>query len=155
MGLGDWLTMFQKTVSTRHLGERIKDDLKKQFQHRELTMDQIANREAIESNFIPDLVIRHGDRVAVIQVKTGDPSLPLPSSANSQMLILKEQAARKLANVEIVPVIITNYRIDEADRTELADSGIEILSVNGTAYDSKLLSGKLKEVVEGQPTVSH
>src|SRR5258708_6501675 len=38
-----------------------------------------------------DLLIHQGPRVAVFEVKTGDPELPLPSSTSTQMLLLKQR----------------------------------------------------------------
>src|SRR5579872_1343319 len=86
------------------LHERISEDLKNNFH--ELLI------ESDKSNFMPDVLIRSGDRVVVVEVKTGDPGQPLPSSANVQMLILKESASRSLEGAEIVPVLVTNYKID-------------------------------------------
>ena len=49
-----------------------------------------------ETTFQPDLVARSGDRVLLFQIKTGDPELPLPGSANAQMLIFKDLLKKSL-----------------------------------------------------------
>jgi hypothetical protein len=120
------------------LHERLSKDLDGKF--RDLA-------EYKTSEFTPDLVIRIDQRVAVIEIKTGDPTLPLPSSANAQMLILKDAAVTSLGAVEVVPVLVTNYRIDDADREELENTGIKLIEIDGPKYDSNTLFSKIEEVV--------
>ncbi len=127
------------------LHERVSGDLRKNF--REVLIEERVGE------FTPDLVIRHGGHVTVVEVKTGDPTMPLPSSANVQMLILKD-GVRKWLGEEVVPVLVTNYRIDEADQKEMADSGIKIIAIQGLNYDSKSLSKKVSEIVEVNPSLS-
>ena len=122
------------------LHERISEDLKNNFH--ELLI------ESDKSNFMPDVLIRSGDRVVVVEVKTGDPGQPLPSSANVQMLILKESASRSLEGAEIVPVLVTNYKIDATDLKELTDGGIKVVPIQGSTYDSKALSSTLAEIMD-------
>ncbi len=121
------------------LHERISGDLKAKFRDRFV--------ECNARNFAPDFVIRNDQRVAVIEIKTGDPSLPLPSSANTQMLILKDDALTKLGFQDVVPVLVTNYQIDDADRKELETGGIKIITIQGSTYDSKALSDELEAIV--------
>jgi hypothetical protein len=83
-----------------------------------------------------DLVIRDGSRIAVVEVKTGDPNLPLPSSTASQMQMLTFDARNKFnaAEVEeVFPVLVTNYQVSPADRQELENQGIKIVEVPSAA----------------------
>jgi hypothetical protein len=93
------------------------------------------------------LVIAQGQRVAVIEIKTGDSTLPLPSSANAQMLILKDGARTRFEGAEVVPVLVTNYLVDDADRKELKDGGIQLLTIQSSTYDSEALSAKLEQIL--------
>src|ERR1700737_310191 len=66
-----------------------------------------------------DLLVHQGPRVAVFEVKTGDPDLPLPSSTSAQMLLLKEQVRQQFPTQdveEVVPVVVTNYKVTPADQ---------------------------------------
>lgn len=121
------------------LHERISEDLKMKFHDRFV--------ECNARDFAPDFVIRNDQRIAVVEIKTGDPSLPLPSSANTQMLILKDNALTKLGFRDVVPVLVTNYLIDEADRKELEAGGIRVVSIQGSTYDPKALSDELEGIV--------
>src|ERR1700726_234187 len=65
-----------------------------------------------------DLLVHQGPRVAVFEVKTGDPDLPLPSSTSAQMLLLKEQVRQQFPAQdieEVVPVVVTNYKVSPDD----------------------------------------
>jgi hypothetical protein len=126
-------------AGTLRLHDRLSKDLAAKF-------PDLAEYKTYE--FSPDLVIRIGQRIGVIEIKTGDPTLPLPSSANSQMLILKDDATTKLGTTEVVPVLVTNYRIDAADREELDNAGIKLIEIQSPQYDSASLFSKIQEVVE-------
>ncbi|MGA2411406.1 MAG: hypothetical protein ABSG46_13580 [Candidatus Binataceae bacterium] len=95
--------------------------------------------------FRADMVIRSGSRVAMIEIKTGDPESPLPSSANVQMLILKDRIQRQF--MDVVPVLITNYRLDESDYEEMSASGIKVIDIEGSVYDSKAVANKLNAIL--------
>jgi hypothetical protein len=116
----------RRSAPTRslRLRERVNQDLTDKFRDRFV---QCATRD-----FSPDLVIAQGQRVAVIEIKTGDSTLPLPSSANAQMLILKDGARTRFEGAEVVPVLVTNYLVDDADRKELKDGRYP------APYDTKL-----------------
>lgn len=82
-----------------------------------------------------DLLVHQGRRVAVFEVKTGDPDLPLPSSTSAQMLLLKEQVQQRLLAEEpdveeVLPVVVTNYKVTPADQKELEEQGIKLIFIN-------------------------
>lgn len=129
-------------AGSARLHERISEDLRAKFRDRFV--------ESKARDFAPDFVIRNDQRVAVIEIKTGDPSLPLPSSANTQMLILKDNAQTKLGFRDVVPVLVTNYLIDDADRKELEIGGIKVIIIQDPTYDSKALSDKIEGIVAGR-----
>ncbi len=86
------------------LHERISLDLAKSYEVDDLISDPS----------VPDLVIRQGSRIAFVEVKTGSPNLPLPSSTVAQMNMLTVHAKKKVdptQGVEIVPVLVTNSRV--------------------------------------------
>lgn len=79
-----------------------------------------------------DATIRQGRRLAVIEVKTGDPDLPVPSSTSAQLHLLSYEARRGVEGSgiqEILPVLVTNYRVTEADRKELEIDGIKVVTI--------------------------
>jgi hypothetical protein len=86
-----------------------------------------------------DILIQQGGRVAVVEVKTGDPDLPLPSSTSAQMLLLKRQARQKFSEAdvqEVLPVLVTNYTVSADDEKELEDQGIKVIRIDSTASGS-------------------
>jgi len=121
------------------LHERISEDLKEKFG------DRFVEYNA--HGFAPDFVIRNDDRVAVIDIRTGDPTSPLPASANTRMLNLKDGAAKLGLPGVVVPVLVTNYLLDPSDRKELESGGIKIITVKGPTYDSKALSDQLEGIL--------
>ena len=86
-----------------------------------------------------DLLIQQGGRVAVVEVKTGDPELPLPSSTTAQMLLLKQQTRQRFPEAEVqevLPVLVTNYNVSPDDEKELEDQGIKVLRIDPAgSYD--------------------
>lgn len=87
-----------------------------------------------------DVVIRQGARVVVFEVKNGDPDLPLPSSTVAQMVLLKQQARAKFPAAEIeevLPVLVTNYRVSKDDENQLADVGIKVFRTSSKSPASQ------------------
>ena len=125
--------------------ELVRDDLKQKLGARPLVGETFIGDEG---NFTPDVVVRRGDKIVLVEVKTGNPDLPLPSSANSQMLIMKDKVRQKHTDLEVVPVIVTNYKIDNADLNELSASGIKVVPITGYKYDSKIVSDQLVKMLE-------
>jgi hypothetical protein len=82
-----------------------------------------------------DATIRQGGRLAVVEVKTGDPDLPLPSSTSAQLHLLAREASSngQFGIQEIFPVLVTNYRVTDADRKELEIDGIKIVTIPSEA----------------------
>ncbi|MGB8130710.1 MAG: hypothetical protein WCG81_13030, partial [Candidatus Angelobacter sp.] len=124
------------------LHERISLDLAKSYEVDDLISDPSG----------PDLVIRQGSRIAFVEVKTGSPNLPLPSSTVAQMNMLTVHAKKKVdptQGVEIVPVLVTNYQVSPADRQELGDQGIKIVEVSSgkSVYNSTDLVKNFSNIV--------
>ena len=136
-------------IETPSLSQRVCKDLRQKFG------DQIVDLNS--TDFAPDLVIRDDKSALLIEFKMGDSTQPLPASANAQMLTLKEKAIGELGNAkiaEIVPVIVTNYEIDDADRGELKKAGIELIRVTDKSYDSKAVSDRIEALVSSSAVVS-
>jgi hypothetical protein len=132
-----------KAKSPAGLHNRIRLDLANNFQA------DLPTEEADDPG--ADLTIREGNRLAVVEVKTGDPDLPLPSSTLAQMYLLTSRVRAKLAQVgasEILPVLVTNYLVSDADRAELDHAGIKVVPVESPAsYNSKSFCQKFARIV--------
>jgi hypothetical protein len=133
------LSRESRRAGLQPLRERIGDEVKAKFGAR-----IVANRVA---DFAPDFVIHSDDRIGVIDISTGDPTLPLPASANTRMLNLKHGAAKLGLRGVVVPVLVTNYLLDPSDRTELEAGGVKIITIKGPTYDSKALSDQLDGIL--------
>ncbi|MGA8271981.1 MAG: hypothetical protein WB919_10530 [Candidatus Sulfotelmatobacter sp.] len=86
-----------------------------------------------------DVLIQQGGKVAVVEVKTGDPNLPLPSSTSAQMLLLQQQARSRFPKEEVqevLPVLVTNYNVSPNAQKELEDQGIKVLRIDPAASKS-------------------
>lgn len=125
------------------LRERLSEDLKRTVEkHEGTTLMDVG-----KTDFEPDLLFRSGEQLVFVEVKTGDPSLPLPSSANAQMLILKDTIQERHKSTKITPVLVTNYSVDDADRKELLYGGIKVVTIHGSSYDTKELSEELVKII--------
>ena|SRR5258708_852578 len=96
-----------------------------------------------------DLLIHQGPRVAVFEVKTGDPELPLPSSTSTQMLLLKQRVRQKFSGEdvqEVLPVLVTNYQVSPKDQRELEDQGITVVRIDPSS-SSSYVSGEFSRYV--------
>jgi hypothetical protein len=99
-----------------------------------------------------DVLVHRGSRVAVFEVKTGDPNLPLPSSTFAQMLLLKQQVQKQFPPQdveEVVPVVITNYKVTADDEKELEDQGIKVVRIDAAAsggYDFGKVSRQVADL---------
>lgn len=126
--------------SSASLHDRVRASLEKGFR-KSLRSDEDLGA------FTPDLLIHQGERVAVVEVKTGDPELPLPSSAPSQMLLLQRQAREKFSGRahEILPVLVTNYKVSEDDEKELDGLGVKVVRIasDSQGRDSDRFTEKL------------
>ena len=123
--------------------DRIRLDLANFFQ------DYLPAEEADEHG--ADLTIREGNRLAVVEVKTGDPDLPLPSSTLAQMGLLAARVRSKLNETvdgEILPVLVTNYNVSANDKDELDQAGIKLVPIESpSAYDATTFSQKFARIV--------
>ena len=126
-------------LKTVNLHERLRVDLARGFSGSQLDFDLGPSAA--------DLVIRQEPRLAIVEVKTGDPGLPLPSSTSSQMRLLAYQARQKFPGQEVVPVLITNYRVSADDEQELKDQGIKLVSMAESAYEPHTFSRYFAEIV--------
>ncbi len=131
-------TSSQWGASVGNLHERVVLDLAQEFP---------GSRAEIDA----DLVIRQGSRVAVVEVKTGNPELPLPSSTSSQMRLLAKRASHECYGSQVFPVLVTNYRVTEVDRKELEAEvdGIKIVQIASVAslYKPQDFSRDFAEIV--------
>jgi hypothetical protein len=110
--------------------------------------------ERIKFRIRPDLLFRRGNRVFFVEVKTGTHDLPLPSSANSQMLIY--QAAIKdafktaegdpRATTDVVPILVTNYQVDRTDLDEFNRRGIKLIRIDESKSDEAALREQLSPI---------
>jgi len=134
-------------VESVTLSQRVRNDLKQRFEGHILNL--------YSADFAPDLVIRNNKSALVLQFKlTTDPSQPLPASANSSMLMLKDKAQDQIPNAEIVPVLVTNYQVDDVDRVELRNAGIRVIDINSKTYDPKHFSAQLEKLTEQSPNIA-
>jgi hypothetical protein len=101
-----------------------------------------------------DLVIPQGRRVAVVEIKIGNPELPLPSSTSSRMRLLGEQARRSFSNKDITTVLVTNYSVTPDEKKEFEDEGVKIVPVASalSRYDRQRFSREFAEIVGLTPT---
>jgi len=100
--------------------------------HQRVSLDLVKNfKYCALGDSGADATIRQGPKLAVVEVKTGDPDLPLPSSTSAQMRLLTREAKRTFGvdGVEILPVLVTNYRISDADRSELETYDIRVVTI--------------------------
>jgi hypothetical protein len=128
--------------------------------HERLRVDLAQGFKDAESDFAlgssaADLVIKQGKQVAIVEVKTGDPELPLPSSTSSQMRLLSYQARELFPEKEVLPVLITNYRVSEDDEKEFKEQGIKLVSVAATPrlYNREKFSQTFADIVGLLPDV--
>ncbi len=129
--------------------------------------DQIAHGLAevfsdakIEPSSIADVIIDQGERIVIVEVKTGDPDLPLPSSALAQMKLAVQDAQRKLEqrplDKEVVPIIVTNYKVYPEQQQELKEDGITVVSLKSSSDFAKVVSELTQATglsLRNQPTV--
>ena len=101
-----------------------------------------------------DLVIPQGQEVAVVEIKIGNPELPLPSSTSSQMRLLGAQAKRSFSNKDVITVLVTNYSVTPDDKKEFEDEGIKIVPVESalSLYDRERFSREFAKIVGLTPT---
>ena len=78
---------------------------------------------------VADFVITNPDRIIVVELKTGDPELPLPSSTVPQMRRFKTAALSGCSGRRVIPLVVTNYQVSESDMSALKKEGVRIVSV--------------------------
>jgi hypothetical protein len=94
----------------------------------------------------PDLLVQLPNGIALVEIKTGDPALPLPSSTDAQMnLLTSSLASRYPWGKKLIPVVVTNYRVYPDQKAALETAGIRIVSVRDYS-DSKKLASALVQV---------
>jgi hypothetical protein len=117
-------TSFSRTSGTS-LHERVRLELAQGFK------GSLSNASSAA-----DLLVHQGSRVAVFEVKTGDPELPLPSSTSAQMLLLKREILQLFPGQEVLPVLVTNYRVSPEDQKELEGQDIKVVRINPASSSS-------------------
>lgn len=138
----------QRAGSTGNLHERVRLDLKQRFPgSRGIEQDALPGAP-LQDMPAADLVISQGQRVAVVEIKMGNPELPLPSSTPSQMHLLAEQAKQHYSE-DVITVLVTNYSVTPDDKRELEDEGIKVVPVAPalSLYDPEHFSREFAETV--------
>jgi len=108
--------------SESNLQERVREDLKLRF-------PGILDDYELGSSNAADLVIEQGDIVAVVELKTGDPSFSLPSSTSPRMRLLRDEIGTRFRGKIIVPVVVTNYQVQPDEKQKLEREGIKIVQL--------------------------
>lgn len=125
------------------LHERVRTGLVQEFKG-SLSEDPMGLSNA-------DLLIQQGGRVAVVEVKTGDPELPLPSSTTAQMVLLEAAGAAEVPRGRSPgssPVLITNYNVSPNDEKELEGQGIKVLRIGpADSYDAGKFSRQVASLI--------
>jgi hypothetical protein len=117
------------TRARLNLHDSVLTRLKEQFQA--FTPDYVLGTSEA------DAVIEQGDKVAIVEVKTGDPEFSLPSSTSPRMRLLKDLAAatEQFKGKTIIPVVVTNHRVGDAEKKQLDDAGIKLVPLSGSATE--------------------
>lgn len=131
MGIADFVRSSRPRPSLR---DSIRENLSQKYQ--QSTYDYDLGPSAA------DLVIEQGDAVAIVDVKTGDPELSLPSSTSPRMRVLKDLAEKKFIGKTIIPVVVTNYRVGDSEKEQLAIDGVKLVALSGSAKEFPLEFGK-------------
>jgi hypothetical protein len=83
------------------------------------------------SEVAPDFFFKlpESDRVALVELKFGDPGLPLPSSTSSQIKLLRNSLSQQSGGKSPTSIVVTNYTVFPDQRKELAANGIKLVTV--------------------------
>jgi len=102
----------------------------------------------------PDLFFKlpESDRVALVELKFGDPGLPLPSSTSSQIRLLKESMSQQSGGESPTSIVVTNYNVFPEQREELAANGIKLVTVPRDADISKIV-GEVRSAATSAETL--
>ncbi len=97
------------------------------------------------SQVAPDLCFKvpESDRVALVELKFGDPGLPLPSSTSSQIRLLRKSMSQQSGGKSPTSIVVTNYTVFPDQRKELAANGIKLVTVSNDVDISKIV-GEVK-----------
>jgi hypothetical protein len=122
-----------------------KPDSRRDFEYavatalRELHLEPEA--EPITSGTSPDIVVRLGDTVLIIETKFGDPSATIPSVSLPQAIDYLEAAKSKYQSKKVSTIVITNQKVPAKMK--------EIFSANGVAIGSisRFDVGEIKKVI--------
>jgi|SRR5271156_5923240 len=104
----------------------------------------VLKADALGAN--PDLVLKFPNAVALVDIKTGDPSLSLPSSTDARMALLTRAVQPSHAGKKLVPIVVTNYQVFPAQKAALEASGIKIVSID-TGFDSKKIAEDVVQAI--------
>jgi hypothetical protein len=93
------------------------------------------------SQITPDLSFRlpDSDRVALVELKFGDPGLPLPSSTSSQIRLLMKSMKQQSGGENPTSIVVTNYKVFPDQQKELAANGIKLVTVSKDVDISKIV----------------
>ena len=118
----------------RSLHNQITDVLSRKF------AEGIVDYRFGEGRAVADFLVRDGNKVAIVEIKTGDPHFPLPSSTSSQLTEYVAEARRVFAdpNTELIPVVVTNYLVPDGLEEDLQASGVKLLRFDSPAAEKGL-----------------
>lgn len=94
-----------------------------------------TRREVALADGMADAIIQQGDRVILIEVKTGNSRYPLPSSTHSQMRQYISEVQDLYKEHRVVPLVVTNYVVDSEMKAELEADGIKVIEVRNSLSD--------------------
>jgi len=98
-----------------------------------------------------DLVIVQGDKVAIVEISIGDPGFSLPSSTSSRMRFLCSEARQQFAGKQILPIIVTNYRVTQPEEDLLQTAGIGLVPLPNSSYEPRDVFASIKEKIGFSP----
>lgn len=120
----------QRGGSVRTLREQVLLDLTERFAGSgEPSSPSPGSSDSSSGRISADLVISKGVQVAVVEIKIGDPELPLPSSTSSRMHRLRDEAERSFSGKDIIEVLVTNYSVIDDEQKAFKDDKIKIVLV--------------------------
>jgi len=98
-----------------------------------------------------DVLIEQGDKVAIVEISIGDPGFSLPSSTSSRMRFLRNEAGRRFAGKQILPILVTNYRVTQPEEDHLQTAGIALVPLANSNYQPKDVFASIKEKIGLSP----
>jgi hypothetical protein len=137
-----WRTQKGKSFSFE-VGEGRSRGTEKSFRDRilEVLAEQLGSSvlNAQPSQTAPDFCFQLPgmDHPAIVELKIGDPELPLPSSTLSQVRLMMESIRQ--TGVSPTAIVVTNYQVYPSQKEELESNGIKLVTVSPKAGMAKIV----------------